>query len=109
LGGAPLPGAVLRPQDRKTALGKSGQSGDAASAASSAIWQLRFELAGHRWQARLRVLRVARTLLLHPGWRAGLAEGVRPAENVQQFRRGGVDRAGWEQAGRGPGSGRRIV
>ena len=64
--GAQVHGALLRPQDRKTALGKSGARRHAPPAASSAIRQLRVELADHRWQAPLRVLRLARPLLLYP-------------------------------------------
>ena len=46
----------------------------------------------------IRLLRLARPLLLHPRRRAGLEEGLRAAANVHEFRRGSVDRARRRQA-----------
>ena len=55
--------------------------------------QLRLRNAGHRWRARLRVVRQRRLVRLSSGRHAGLAAQVAGARNAQRLGHGGVSRS----------------
>ena len=91
--------ALPRSQDRQDPLAAHGENRHAARRRSQHLRQLRLEFPGHRRHARLRVLRLARHVLLRHGWHADLAEGLRrPDAHEDGLRRRHGSGAGRQQA-----------